>query len=87
MNCDTQPTFNGIAINIDSTGATGDKTYTQAFPVGTSVTITHNLGKYPAIQLFDSTNRQFEGDDIVHIDLNTAFASWLGLTSGYATAN
>lgn len=86
MNCDNQPTFENINIVIDS-NRLADKTYTEPFNLATSVTITHNLGKYPVIQLFDSTRRQFEGGDIVHVNLNTAYASWENTQSGFATAN
>lgn len=70
--------FNGSII--------GDKHLTVGFNSVNSVTINHNLGKYPSIQIFDSAKTEFQAD-IQHIDFNNCLISWNGITSGIITLN
>src|SRR4051794_3616096 len=51
------------SYDTDWTPATdlADKTYTQDFTVASSVTVAHNLGKYPAVTVIDSAGDEVEG--------------------------
>lgn len=40
----------------------GDLNYTQSFTAQTSVTVTHNLGKKPAVSIYDSAGDEVTGD-------------------------
>jgi hypothetical protein len=48
--------------------AEGDANYEQSFTSASTVTVTHNLGKKPAVHIQDSTGDEVEGD--VHHDSN-----------------
>lgn len=54
-------------------GATGDLHYVhvQSTPAATA-TITHNLGKYPAVVVVDSAETVLVGD-VTYLDLNRVF--------------
>src|SRR3954447_45846 len=46
-----------------------DKTYTQNFTAAATVTVTHNLGKRPAVTVIDTANDEVVGD-VEHLSLN-----------------
>jgi hypothetical protein len=57
--------------------ATGDKTYSLDFTNSSEVTVTHNLGKLPAVTINDSTGDEVEGQ-VEHLSINqlvTRFSS------------
>jgi hypothetical protein len=45
--------------------------YTQGFTSSASVTVTHNLGRFPAITVIDTADDVCVGD-VLYVDLNTA---------------
>ena len=49
-------------------------------------TITHNLGKYPAVTIVDSAKTEIEAD-VVFLDLNHLTITFSGPTGGTATMN
>ena len=63
-----------------------DKTYTQDFTVASSVTVTHNLGKYPAVTVIDSAGDEVEGD-VEHLSTNQLQVSFSGSFSGIVLCN
>lgn len=64
-----------------------DKEYTHSqATAATTWTIPHNLGKYPAIQAFDSGLTRIEGVE-THFDLNTVIIEFNTAVSGIATLN
>lgn len=68
-------------------GGEGDKafTYTQATPSATW-TITHNLGKYPAVSIVDSAGSAVVGD-VEYIDANTVTITFQSAFAGAAYFN
>lgn len=59
--------------------------HTQSLP-SASWTITHNLGKFPAVSITDSSGSEVEGE-IRYIDSNTVVISFAGQFSGKAYLN
>lgn len=59
--------------------------YTQSI-ASDSWTITHNLGKYPAVNIIDSANSNIIGS-VTYNSLNQITISFAGDTSGTATLN
>ena len=51
-----------------------------------SWTIQHNLGKYPAVQVLDSSKKLVIGE-VTHIDVNNLTISFKGAFKGSATLN
>ena len=67
--------------------AGGDKTYFHEQSSALNVwTISHNLGKRPSIQTFDSAGSQIFGE-VEHLDLNTSTVTFASNLIGTATAN
>jgi len=67
--------------------SSGDKHYTHYQGVAsTTWNVTHNLGKYPAVQVLDSAKNLVTGD-VQHIDLNNTVLSFAYAFSGSATFN
>jgi hypothetical protein len=64
----------------------GDKNYTQTFNVASTVTVTHNLGKYPSVTVFDSASNEIEGD-VDYTNLNNLTLSFSAPFSGTVTCN
>lgn len=81
-----KPSINGVTlignINID-----GDKhyTHTQAVPSDTWE-VTHNLGKYPSVEVVDSAGSVVVGD-YKNIDTNTMLLTFSGAFAGKAYFN
>lgn len=63
-----------------------DKNYTQSFNVTSSVTVTHNLQKYPAVTVVSSAKQQVIGD-IVYVDLNNLTITFTAPFSGTVYCN
>ena len=76
-----------ILLDILNTPLTGDKTYEhdQISPDNFWY-INHNLGKYPNIQVFDSTKREVK-TKIRHIDINNSISESNVPFNGKATCN
>jgi selenophosphate synthase len=71
----------------DGGGGTGaDKTYTQEFNAASTVTVTHNLGKYPAVTVMDSAGDAVEGD-VLFTSSNGLTVSFSAPFSGTVTCN
>lgn len=64
----------------------GDKNYVQAFTTVSSVTVPHNLGKYPATTIIDSAGDEVEGD-IVHNTINQLTVNFSAVFSGTIFCN
>lgn len=67
-------------------GATSDKHYSEAFTNQSTVVVEHNLGKYPATQIFDSAGDQVEGT-IRHDSLNQLTATFVSSFTGTIICN
>lgn len=80
-----QPVEN--TIEIGTIKATGDKNYIHNQAVSTDVwTISHNLGKKPAVVVVDSADDVVYGD-IRYIDDNTIRITFAGAFTGKAYLN
>lgn len=66
--------------------AATDKNFTQAFTNQSSVTVTHNLSKKPAVTVIDSAGDECEGD-IAHISDNSLVVSFSASFSGTVLCN
>ena len=75
------------SITDGVSGGTGDKNYVhnQIAPVS-SVTINHNLGKYPSVTVIDTANSVVIGD-VTYIDVNSLTLSFSAPFSFTATLN
>jgi hypothetical protein len=70
-----------------SGGGGSDKFFEQPFPSAvTSVIVTHNLGKFPAVSVTDSSNRVIIGD-VVYTDTNSLVVSFTTAESGIVYCN
>lgn len=67
-----------------ATGA--DKNFTQEFGVTSTLSVPHNLGKYPSVTVFDSAGDQVEGDPN-YTDLNNLTLNFSAPFSGTVTCN
>ena len=67
-----------------SSGA--DKNYTKTFTVATSVPVAHNLGKFPAVSVFDSAGDECVGD-VDYVDLDNLTLTFSAPFSGTVTCN
>lgn len=64
----------------------GDLTYSQAFTVASSVTVTHNLGKYPSVMVIDSAGDEVEGA-VEHTSANELVVTFAAAFSGTVYCN
>jgi len=71
----------------DAGGSGGDKNYEhiQAIPASTW-NIIHNLGKYPSVNVIDSTGSLVDGD-VLYLDINTVQVGFGAGFSGKAFLN
>lgn len=82
-----------------ATGATGpegpqgpsgsdaeDKNFVQNFTNSASVTVTHNLDKYPAVTVTDSTGEEVVGQ-IDHVSVNQLIATFSSSFTGMIVCN
>ncbi len=67
-------------------GDSGDKTFKQDFTNASSVTVSHNLNKYPAVTIINSAGAEVEGDPN-YIDANTLTISFSASFSGSVLCN
>lgn len=67
-------------------GGTSDKYYTQSFTNLSTVVVTHNLGKYPSIVIFDSANDEVEGH-VEHNSVNQLTVTFSSSFSGRVVCN
>lgn len=68
-----------------STNAT-DKHYVESFTNQNTITVTHNMGKYPSVTVINSAGDEVIGD-IEHISVNQLTASFSSGFSGKITCN
>lgn len=59
-----------IAIAAGAVTPTTRATQTQTFTGQTSVTVTHNLGYYPIVQVLDNSNNLILPDTLNHASVN-----------------
>lgn len=71
----TAKTLDDIYAAINASSA--DKHYTQQFTALSSVTVTHNLGKYPAVTVLNSAGDEVRGD-IDHVSINELVFTSIG---------
>ena len=64
----------------------GDKTYTQSFTNSSSVTVTHKLGKYPAVTVINSAKDEVVGN-VEYLDPNSLVVSFSASFSGSVLCN
>ena len=62
--------------------ATAPKQYTQTFTTQTSVTVTHNLGLYPLVQVLDNSGNVIIPDTINHGSTNAFTVSFTPALTG-----
>lgn len=67
-------------------GTGGDLNFTQSFTSTTSVTVNHNLGKYPSVTVIDSAGDECEGL-VDHISVNSLTVSFSAAFSGTVICN
>lgn len=67
-------------------GSGSDKNFVEVFTNQSSVTVNHNLNKYPSVTVIDSADNEVEGDTH-YVDLNTVELTFIGSFSGKATLN
>lgn len=85
----TEP--NMIVVNGDHGpqgpgGPSADKHFSQPFTSQSIVTVTHNLGKYPAVTVLDSAGDECEGT-VVHTSMNALTVYYSASFSGVITCN
>lgn len=71
---------------VSSVVSGGDKNFTQAFTAEASLTVNHNLSKYPAVTVFDTAGDEVEGD-VEHVTINTLTINFSAPFSGRLTLN
>lgn len=64
----------------------GDNNYEQAFTSSASVTVTHNLNKYPSLVIFDSAGDEVEGF-VQHTSKNSLTVSFSSPFTGTVSCN
>jgi hypothetical protein len=75
------------SLRTSETGVgTGDLHYETAFSTSTFVTVTHNLGKKPAVTVIDSAGDEVEGD-IDHLTNNQFTLTFSASFSGTVFCN
>jgi hypothetical protein len=66
--------------------AGADKNYTQAFTAVSTIDVTHNLGKLPAVTVMDTADDEMVGD-VVYNGLNALTVTFTAPTSGTVICN
>lgn len=65
-----------------------DKNYTHTQQIASNTwTVFHGLGKYPAIDVIDSSNDVVYGFEVEHVSVNQAILTFAYIISGRATFN
>lgn len=76
-------TYGIIAASFTTVGgASVPACYSQAFNNQTRVTVTHNLGHYPIVQVLDSSSNVIQPDTINHGSVNAFTVSFSPALSG-----
>lgn len=75
-----------VSLTWQPNGTGADKTFTTTFSVSDSVMVNHNLGKYPAVNVFDTAGSEIDGD-IDYIDLNNVKLGFSAPFAGTVTCN
>lgn len=70
----------------DGADGTGDLTFTQPFGVTSSVTVNHNLGKFPSVTVIDSAGDEVEGA-VDHLNANSLTVTFAAPFSGVVYLN
>lgn len=83
---DGSTSWNNLGYWETSPGGGSDKNYVQTFATTATVSVSHNLGKYPAVTVMDSSGDQVVGD-VVYTDLNNLIVSFSAPFSGTVTCN
>lgn len=76
----------GIQGPAGPQGASGDSHFEQSFTNQSSVTVTHNLGKYPAVEVIDSANDGVVGN-VKHNSKNELTVTFASSFSGIVICN
>jgi hypothetical protein len=63
-----------------------DKNYVHNFSVESEVTVNHNLGKYPAVQVMDSAGDEVEGE-VYYVNTIQLIVRFTNPFSGMVTCN
>jgi hypothetical protein len=74
------------ALEQGPPGVGADKHYEESFITSNSITVNHNLGKKPSVQVTDSAGTEIVVD-VIHISNNQLHASWSGAFSGVIFCN
>jgi hypothetical protein len=69
-----------------SSSGASDKTYSQAFISQSTVTVTHNLGKHPSINTFDSAGDEVIGE-VEYLSVNEVLVKFTAPFSGTVICN
>jgi hypothetical protein len=80
------PAIASLSPLVVAWGQGADKNYVQEFSVATTVSVAHNLGKYPAVTVFDSAGDQVEGN-VDYADANNLTLTFSAAFSGTVTCN
>lgn len=76
----------GTPISGNGDDITGDKNFIQNFTASSVVTVTHNLNKYPAVNVKDSGGDQVEGD-VLYNGLNEVVITFSSSFTGVVICN
>ena len=71
---------------IPGAGGVDDKNYVQVFTNESTITVTHNLGKYPATTITDSTGDEVLGN-VIHNSVNELVATFSASFTGKIICN
>jgi hypothetical protein len=76
----------GIQGPPGTPGVNGDSRYEQAFSNLSSIVVTHNLGKHPAVSVVDSAGDECVGD-VIHTSVNSCTVNFSAPFSGTIFCN
>ncbi len=76
----------GIQGPAGPPGSSGDANFTQSFTSQSSVTVTHNLAKYPSVTVLDSAGDEVEGL-VDHLSTNQLTLTFSAPFTGIAICN
>lgn len=76
----------GIQGPAGPQGVSGDKNYTQDLTNQSTVTVNHNLSKYPAVTIFDPSNDGVTGE-VEHVSVNQLVLTFSSSFTGKVICN
>ncbi len=77
----------GVGKYVQAGGAAGDLSYTHTQSLASTLwTVTHNLGKRPAVTVVDSGGNEVVGD-VTHLDANNLTVTFSVAFGGVAYCN